>query len=94
MEERARTGGLHLFGPSYDLPSAICSRQNRFLWGPPKEQMENLIWLQWDRESIEERCRTVEQVAEHRRSGLPGAGGTPRFCYTIPRQPWTAVDLI
>ena len=26
---------------------------------------ENLIWLQWRRESIAKKCRSVEQVGEH-----------------------------
>jgi hypothetical protein len=74
-EERRRTGifasnygeagALHLFGPAYGLPSAICAHQNHFFWGPPAVESENLIWLQWDRESIEEHCRSVEEVGRH-----------------------------
>jgi hypothetical protein len=73
--ERARTGifasnygeagALHLFGPAYGLPSAICAHQNHSFWGPPAIEPKNLIWLQWRRESIEEKCRSVEQVGEH-----------------------------
>ena len=74
-EERAKTGifasnygeagALHLFGPAQGLPSAICAHQNHWFWGPPSPEPENLIWLQWRRESIAEHCRSVEQVGEH-----------------------------
>ncbi|HTD53659.1 MAG TPA: glycosyltransferase family 39 protein [Thermoanaerobaculia bacterium] len=73
--ERARTGifasnygeagAIDLFGPAQGLPPAICAHQNHFFWGPPTTEVENLIWLQWGRESIERRCRSVEQVGEH-----------------------------
>jgi len=74
-EERAKTGifasnygeagALHLFGPAYGLPSAICAHQNHYFWGPPKPEPENLIWLQWSREGVEDHCRSVEKVGEH-----------------------------
>jgi Dolichyl-phosphate-mannose-protein mannosyltransferase len=73
--ERARTGifasnygeagALHLFGPAYGLPYAICAHQNHYFWGPGNFHGDNLIWLQWDRESIERRCKSVEKVGEH-----------------------------
>jgi Dolichyl-phosphate-mannose-protein mannosyltransferase len=73
--ERARTGifasnygeagALHLFGPAYGLPDAICAHQNHYFWGPGDFHGDNLIWLQWDRESIERRCKSVEKVGEH-----------------------------
>ncbi len=74
-EQRARTGifasnygeagAIDLFGPAYGLPPATCAHQSYYLWGPPASQVDNLIWLQWDREGIERRCRSVEQVGEH-----------------------------
>ncbi len=74
-EERARTGvfasnygeagALHLFGPAYGLPPAICAHQNHYFWGPPSTQYDLLIWLQWGRESISRRCRSVEKAGEH-----------------------------
>ena len=73
--ERARTGifasnygeagALHLFGPAYGLPSAICAHQNHYFWGPPKPEPENLIWLQWGRRGVEDHCLSVEKVGEH-----------------------------
>jgi len=75
QQEQARTGifasnygeagALHLFGPSYGLPPAICAHQNLYYWGPPAAEPENLIWLQWGRESIEEHCRSVEELGRH-----------------------------
>ncbi len=74
-EERARTGifasnygeagALHLFGPAYGLPPAICAHQNHYFWGPPAKNYDTLIWLQWGRESIARRCLSVERVGEH-----------------------------
>ncbi len=74
-DERSRTGifasnygeagALNRFGPAYGLPPAICAHQNHFFWGPPPGEVDNLIWLQWGREGIERRCRSVEQAGEH-----------------------------
>jgi hypothetical protein len=74
-EERARTGifasnygeagALHLFGPAHGLPPAICAHQTHFFWGPGEFTGDQLIWLQWSRRGIGERCRSVEQVGEH-----------------------------
>ncbi|HEX7254047.1 MAG TPA: glycosyltransferase family 39 protein [Thermoanaerobaculia bacterium] len=74
-DRRARTGifasnygeagAIDLLGPSLGLPRAICAHQNYYLWGPPAEEVDDLIWLQWSRESIEEHCRSVEKVGEH-----------------------------
>jgi len=74
-EERAETmifasnygeaGALHLFGPRYKLPSAICAHQNHYFWGPPESEPATLIWLQWDLESISRRCRSVEEAGRH-----------------------------
>jgi hypothetical protein len=74
-EERARTGifasnygeagALHLFGPAYGLPPAICAHQNHYFWGPPAVRYDTLIWLQWRRQSIERRCRSVEEAGRH-----------------------------
>jgi hypothetical protein len=74
-EERARTGifasnygeagALNLFGPALGLPAPICAHQNHFFWGPPKTDPENLIWLQWGRQGVEDHCRSVELVGRH-----------------------------
>ena len=58
-------GALHLFGPAYGLPEAICAHQNHYFWGPPKAEPENLIWLQWGRRGVEDHCRSVEKAGEH-----------------------------
>jgi hypothetical protein len=74
-EERAKTGifasnygeagALNLFGPAYGLPPPICAHQNHFFWGPPKPEPENLIWLQWGRQGVEDHCLSVEKVGDH-----------------------------
>ena len=75
LDERAKTGifasnygeagALNLFGPALGLPSPICAHQNHYFWGPPKPEPENLIWLQWSRQGVEDHCRSVEKVGEH-----------------------------
>ena len=75
-EERAKTGifasnygeagALHLFGPKYGLPWAICAHQNHYFWGPPSPpEPETLIWLQWGLRGVEDHCRSVEKAGEH-----------------------------
>jgi hypothetical protein len=74
-EERARTGifasnygeagAINLFGPAYGLPPAICAHQSHYFWGPPSPEPENLIWLQWGRQGVEDHCRSVEKAGEH-----------------------------
>jgi hypothetical protein len=74
-EERARTGifasnygeagAIDLFGPAYGLPPAICAHQNHYFRGPPRPEPENLIWLQWSRQGVQDHCRSVEKVGEH-----------------------------
>ena len=74
-EERARTGifasnygeagALNRYGPALGLPPPICAHQNHFFWGPPAQEPENLIWLQWGRAGVEDHCRSVEKVGEH-----------------------------
>lgn len=75
-EERSRTaiyasnygeaGAIDLFGPGLGLPRAVCAHQSYSFWGgPPAEEPQNLIWLQWRREWLEDLCDSVEQVGEH-----------------------------
>jgi Dolichyl-phosphate-mannose-protein mannosyltransferase len=74
-EERAKTGifasnygeagALNLFGPALGLPSPICAHQNHYFWGPPKNEPENLIWLQWGRQGVEDHRKSVEKAGEH-----------------------------
>ncbi|MFQ5740684.1 MAG: hypothetical protein ACE5JX_16895, partial [Acidobacteriota bacterium] len=74
-EERTRTaifasnygeaGAINLFGPAYGLPQAICAHQTHYFWGPRRFDGDTLIWLQWDPESLQKFCRSVEQAGEH-----------------------------
>jgi hypothetical protein len=74
-EERARTGifasnygeagAINLFGPQHGLPPAICAHQTHSMWGPGDFKGDQLIWLQWSKESLEHICGSVEQAGEH-----------------------------
>ena len=74
-EERARTGifasnygeagAINLFGPEHGLPPAICAHQTHSMWGPGDFEGDTLIWLQWDPDSLRDRCTSVEVVGEH-----------------------------
>jgi len=74
-EERTRTGifasnygeagAVNLLGPDLGLPEVLCAHQTYSLWGPRGFDGDQLIWLQWNPEDIEESCRSVERVGEH-----------------------------
>jgi hypothetical protein len=74
-EERSRTGiyasnygeagAINLFGPALGLPPAVSGHQTHWLWGPGDFDGDTLIWLQWRREWLEDRCGSVEQAGEH-----------------------------
>ena len=72
-------------GPRYGLPPPICAHQNHYFWGPPKPEPENLIWLQWGRQGVEDHCLSVEKAGEHFHPwGM--ARGEPRDLH-VPRPP-------
>lgn len=74
-EDRARAGiltgnygeagAVNLFGPRYGLPRAISGHQTHFLWGPNGQTGDVLIVLQWPREALDHRCRSVEEAGTH-----------------------------
>lgn len=74
-EERSRTGifasnygeagAINRFGPALGLPAAICAHQNHWFWGPPEQDFDSLIWLQWRREDLENLCGSVVKAGEH-----------------------------
>ena len=74
-QERGRTGifasnygeagAINLFGPEHGLPPAICAHQTHSMWGPGDFDGDQLIWLQWSAESLENICASVEVVGEH-----------------------------
>jgi len=59
-------GALHLWGPKYGLPEAICAHQTHYFWGPGNARGDVVIWLQWERRWIEPMFASVEQAGEHR----------------------------
>jgi len=74
-DERSRTGifasnygeagAINLFGPQHGLPPAICAHQTHSIWGPGDFDGDQLIWLQWRPEWLEDRCGSVEIVGEN-----------------------------
>lgn len=74
-EDRARAGilagnygeagAVNLFGPRLGLPRAISGHQTHFFWGPQGQTGEVLIVVQWPREALERRCRSVEDAGAH-----------------------------
>jgi hypothetical protein len=56
-------GAIDFFGPKYGLPKAISGHQNYWFWGPRNYTGEIMIVLQGDRENLESKCRSVEEVA-------------------------------
>jgi hypothetical protein len=74
-EEKSRTGifannygeagAINLFGPEHGLPPAICAHQTHSMWGLGDFAGDQLIWLQWQPEWLEDRCTSVEIVGSH-----------------------------
>jgi len=94
-DERARTaifasnygeaGALNLFGPGYGLPAPICAHQTHWLWGPPEEEPETVIWLQWSRTSLEPHFASVEQAGAHSHPWGMAEENRPIFLCRGPR---------
>ncbi len=62
-------GAIDQFGARYGLPNAVTAHQNHFFWGPPPPPIgaigTNVIYLQWDRETLESLCDEVRVLSEH-----------------------------
>jgi hypothetical protein len=56
---------VEYIGTALGLPPAICAHQNYWFWGPPEQDFDTVIWLQWRRESLEEICGSVVEAGEH-----------------------------
>ena len=94
-EERARTGifasnygeagAINLFGPALGLPPAICAHQTHWLWGPPAEEPETYIWLQWSRKALERGFDSVVQAGEHHHPWGMAEENRPIFLCREPR---------
>ena len=79
-EERARTGiltgnygeagAINLFGPALGLPRAYSRHQTHWYWGPPAERYTNLIFLQFDRDTVKENCTSFEAFPHNERFGM------------------------
>ena len=69
-EQRAKTailggnygeaGAIDFFGARYGLPKSISAHQNYYYWGPRQYTGESVILLEWDLESAQKLCNTVE----------------------------------
>jgi len=79
-EERAKTGiftgnygeagAINLFGPRYGLPRAYSRHQNHWYWGPPTEHYQNLIFLQFSREDVQDNCTSWQAHEHNERFGM------------------------
>ncbi len=90
-------GALHLFGPKHGLPAAICAHQTHYLWGPQGRSGEVVIFLQWGREGLERRWKSVEQVGEHFHPWGMAEENRPIYLCRGPKQPlkelWPGLKL-
>ncbi len=86
--ERAKTGilagnygeagAINLFGPQYGLPRAYSRHQNHWYWGPPTEHYENLIFLQFNRDTVKNNCTSWQAYEHDERFGM-GEENTPIY---------------
>jgi hypothetical protein len=87
-EERARTGilagnygeagAINQFGRQYGLPYAYSRHQNHWYWGPPTEHYENLIFLEFDLDTVRDNCTTYQAFPHYNRFGM-GEENTPIY---------------
>ena len=63
-------GAIDMFGPQYGLPRAISRHQNHWYWGPPTENYQNFIVLQWGREDVQDNCASWEAFDHDERFGM------------------------
>jgi len=87
-EERAQTGiltgnygeagAIDQFGPQYGLPHAWSRHQNYWFWGPPTEHYENLIFLEFDLDTVRDNCTSYQAFPHYNRFGM-GEENTPIY---------------
>jgi hypothetical protein len=63
-------GAINLFGPQYGLPRAYSRHQNHWYWGPPTEHYQNLIFLQFGLDDVEENCTSFQAYQHYARFGM------------------------
>jgi len=92
-EERSRTGilagnygeagAINLFGPKYGLPRAYSRHQTYWYWGPPTEAYQNLIFLQFSREDVQDNCTTWQGFEHYNRFGMAEENATIYLCRDV-----------
>jgi hypothetical protein len=80
LEQRAVTGilagnygeagAINLFGPKYGLPRAYSRHQTYWYWGPPTENYQNLIFLQFSQQDVEDNCTSWQAFEHYNRFGM------------------------
>lgn len=101
-EERARTGilagnygeagAINLFGPALGLPRAYSRHQNHWYWGPPRESPANLIFLQFDLDTVRDNCKSFEAFPHEARFGMGEENAPIYLCRGVEfdlRQVWS-----
>jgi dolichyl-phosphate-mannose-protein mannosyltransferase len=87
-EERAQTGiltgnygeagAINQFGPRYGLPYAYSRHQNHWYWGPPTQHYENLIFLEFDLDTVRDNCTSYQAFPHYNQWGM-GEENTPIY---------------
>lgn len=81
-------GAINLFGPALGLPAAVCAHQTHSMWGPPDSEPSVVIWLQWEREWLEPRFASVEQVGSHHHPWGMAEENRPIYLCRQPKMTW------
>ncbi len=71
-------GAINLFGPRYGLPHAWSRHQNHWFWGPPAEEYGNLIFLEFDLDTVRDNCTSYQAFPHYNRWGM-GEENTPIY---------------
>jgi hypothetical protein len=89
-DERAKTGilagnygeagAIDQFGAQYGLPHAYSRHQTHWYWGPPSEHYENLIFLQFDLETVRDNCTSWQAFDHNEPYGMAEEDTPIYFC--------------
>ena len=71
-------GAINLFGPALGLPHAYSRHQNHWYWGPPPVSYQNFIFLQFDRDTVQDNCASWQAFPHFVKYGM-GEENTPIY---------------
>jgi len=84
-------GAINHLGKAMGLPQAVCAHQAHAFWGPPVQEPEAVLTIQFGPRFLSKRFGSVEQVAVHHHPWGMGEEEGPIFLCREPRQPFAKI---